>query len=331
MSTFNVSDELHQQLDFFNMNLTDEPYWSETSCFFWGIPERDITGFYIMHFRPNMNCVNAGPTMWDTSGQHVWDFLYYDWQCMRVPPKGRYGIDYNKYDYETPWGMSTHLLEPVKKYQICYQQNEFTMDLVWEAIAEPNIMGGTKLKGIEQAARLHFEQPGRINGVVELNGERFNVDCFSLRDGGHGSRHLEKTPPGCYTWSIADEKTGWHMIGLNMNNSRETTGLGGYILRDGVISPLVTGVRRVLERTGPRPNVVEVKIEDELGRQLHAIGRAQAPAEVMIFPENGLWWTLFQWEYNGFTNAVGEDQEFYDIHDFRRWHRAGPKAWALQT
>jgi len=87
MSEFSVSTELHQVLDFFNMNYTDYPYWSESSWFSWAIPERNINGLFYVHFRPNMNCVNAGTAMWDTSGQHVWQFLYYDWQCMRIPPK----------------------------------------------------------------------------------------------------------------------------------------------------------------------------------------------------------------------------------------------------
>ncbi len=332
MPRFPISAELHQQVDFFNMSLTDDPYWTETSWFSWAIPERNINGFFYIHFRPGMNCVNAGPAMWDTFGQHAWDFLYFDWQCMRVPPAGRYGVDYNKYDFETPWGMSTHMLEPLQRYQLRYQRNEFTLDLVFEGVVEPYVMGATttKLKGMEDAARLHFEQPGRITGVVELEGERLDVNCFSIRDGGHGRRFLESTTPGSYAWSTADEKTGWHLIAQDKDHSRDTHIGVGYLLRDGLIAPLVGGVRRVLERTGPRPNVLEVEAKDSLGRHLHAIGRAQTPAELMLFPDRGQWWTLFQWDYDGFTHAIGEDQEFYGIQDFRRWHRAGVDAWRVR-
>ncbi|MFC1924848.1 hypothetical protein ACFLXA_05760 [Chloroflexota bacterium] len=204
MLKFNVSTELHQVLDFFNMNYTDDPYWSESSWFSWAIPERNINGLFYIHFRPNMNCVNAGPAMWDTSGQHVWQFLYYDWQCMRIPPKGKYGVDYNKYDFETPWGMSTRILEPLQRYQLGYRSNDFTLDLVFEAVVEPNVLGVAELKDVQNAAKMHFEQPGRITRVVELDGERFDVNCFCIRDGSHGSRHLERTPPGAYLWSTAD-------------------------------------------------------------------------------------------------------------------------------
>ena len=60
--------------------------------------------------------------------------------------------------------------------------------------------------------------------------------------------------------------------------------VGGYILRDGAISPIVKGVRRVLERTGPRPSTIEVVAEDAMGRSLRAIGREHVPAEFMLFP-----------------------------------------------
>ena len=104
--------------------------------------------------------------------------------------------------------------------------------------------------------------------------------------------------------------------------------VGGYILRDGQMASIVDGTRRVVERAGPRPEVVEVRAIDELGRELHAIGRAQVPAEFMLFPERGQWWTMFRWDYDGFAGATGEDQEYYGIHEFRKWHRAGPEAWA---
>jgi len=309
------------------MNLTDDPYWSESACFSWSVPERDINGIFYIHFRPGMNCVNAGPIMWDPSGQHAWDVLYFDWQLMRVPPEGRYGIDYNKYDFETPWGMSVRLLEPLQRYKLHYKRNEFTLDLVYEAIAEPHIMGTASIKGLENAARLHFEQPGQISGVVDLNGERFDINCFCLRDGGHGRRNLEDTSAGGYTWSTGNEQTAWQLIALDTDNSRDTHIKMGYLLREGVMAPLKGGIRRVLERIGPRPNVLEIEAEDSIGRKLHALGHAQTPAEFMLFPDRGMWWTLFKWDYDGITNAIGEDQEFYGIQNFRRWHRAGTKEW----
>lgn len=311
--------------DYFNMGLTDDLYWTESSWFSWAIPEKDICGFFYNHFRPNMNCLLGGPAMWDRSGSNVWNFLFYDWQLMRELPRGTYGVDYNKYNFETPWSMSLQMLEPLQRYQLKYDRNGFRLDLVFTAISEPNVVGAKP--GMERSFRLHFEQPGRIEGTVELEGEPYEVNCFSIRDGSHGPRFMESTIPGGYTWSTADEKTGWHVIAKDRNNSRETEVIGGYVLREGVMAPIAKGVRRVVERSGPRPEVVEIEVEDAIGRRLHASGRAQTPAEFMLFPDRGQWWTLFRWEYDGFDNAVGEDQEYYGIHDFRKWHRADAATW----
>jgi hypothetical protein len=314
-------------LDHFNLNLDADPYWSESSWFSWAIPDRDINGFFYNHFRPNMNCMLAGPAMWDGSGEHVWEFRYFDWQLMRLLPDGRYGVDYDKYDFATPWGMSIRTLEPGMSYRLGYERHEFKLDLEFEGLTAPHVLSPAAPPGSDQPSRLHFEQPGRIRGTVGLDGETFAVDCHSIRDGSHGRRHLETPTPGGYSWSTADAKTGFHVLAIDRRRGHDTEVIGGYLLRDGEIAHIEKGVRRVVERTGPRPSRIEVIAEDVLGRELHALGREQTPAEIMLFPDHGQWWTLFRWDFDGFTDAVGEDQEYYGIQDFRRWHRAGPEAW----
>jgi hypothetical protein len=314
--------------DHFNMNIDPDLYWSESSWFSWHIPERRINGFFYNHFRPNMNCMLAGPAMWDDTTPHAWDFLFYDWQAMRPLPRGRYGVDYDKYDFETDFSFSIRTLEPLKRYKLGYDANGFKLDLTFEAIAEPHEVGRRHDHGFDGAYRLHFEQPGRITGAVELDGEMYEVDSLSIRDGSHGRRNLEKCTPGGYQWSTADARTGWHIMAVDANDSRDTVAVGGYILRDGVIASIAQGTRRVVEREGPRPSVVEVIATDTLGRELHAIGRSVCAAEVILFPDRGMWWQQFAWDYDGFIGAVGEDQEYYGLQDYRNWHRAGPDAWA---
>lgn len=314
--------------DHFNMRRDDDPYWSESSWFSWAIPERNINGFFYNHFRPNMNCMLAGPAMWDADTPHAWDFLFYDWQAMRPLPRGRFGIDYDKYDFTTDFSFGIRMLEPLRRYQLFYDANGFKLDLVFEAVAEPHAIGSRDDHGFDGAYKLHFEQPGRITGQVVLDGERYDVDCFSIRDGSHGRRNLETCTPGGYLWSTADARTGFHMMAVDADQSRDEPAVGGYILRDGVISSLASGTRRVVERDGPRVTRVEVEAVDQLGRTLHAVGRSKASAEVILFPDRGMWWQQFAWDYDGHTGAHGEDQEYYGLQDYRLWHRAGPDAWA---
>lgn len=162
--------------DYFNMNVTDDPYWSESSWFSWHIPEKNINGAFYNHFRPNMNCMLAGAFMWDGSGQLPWTSLYFDWQAMRVLPKGKYGRDYNKYDFATPWGMSIRMLKPLKRYHLKYDREGFKLDLVFEAIHEPHEIGARDAHGLKRAYNFHFEQPGRIKGTVVCDGAEYHVD-----------------------------------------------------------------------------------------------------------------------------------------------------------
>jgi hypothetical protein len=324
---------LSESLDHFHPEMSDHPYWTESSWFSWAIPEKGICGLFWNHFRPNMNCLVGGPAMWDGSGPdgtglHVWEFPFFDFQTMRVLPEGRWGVDYDKYDFATPWSMSIRMLEPMRSYRLGYDREGFKLDLVYTAIAPPNVMGAPGAEELKTAFRTHFEQPGRIRGTVELDGVRHEVDGYSIRDGGHGPRFLETAAPGGYAWSTADDRTGWHVLAPNAADGPVAKVVGGYILRDGAMSPIVEGTRRVVARKGPRPDVVEVKARDALGRELEAVGRAQSAARFMLFPDRGQWWTLFRWDYDGFTGAVGEDQEYYGLHEFRRWHRAGADAWA---
>lgn len=321
-----MTEDYARLLDHFNLDMTDELTWTESSWFSFAVPERDLGGLIWTHFRPNQNCLCGGPAVWDKSGELVWEFRYFDWQAMRPMPHGRYGVDYDKYDYTTDWSLTVKMLEPMRRYRITYDRAGFKLDLVFTAVSEPNIMNAGPVDIMKRAFRLHFEQPGRIEGWIELDGERIAVDCFGVRDGGHGPRNLETAAPGGYCWSTADEKTGFHILAPNAL-THEAKAVGGYVLKDGTISHIVEGVRRVVERDGPRPIRVEVEARDALGRELHATGREHAHAKFMLFPERGQWWQLFKWDYEGFTDAVGEDQEYYGIHEFRKWHRGGPDLW----
>ena len=314
--------------DHFLRDYPDHPYWSESSWFSWGIPERGINGAFYIHFRVNMNCVLAGAFMWDASGEHSFDCLYWDWQAMRTLPEGRYGVDYDKGNWQTLWGMKHQMLEPMRRYKLDYERENFRLDLTFDAVAEGHQIPRKSDHGLQNAYAFHFEQPGRIRGTVDLDGERFEVDCFSIRDGSHGPRFLEVTTPGGYTWSTANESTGFHLMAVDANQCAELPIVGGYILRDGQIASIERRVRRVVERKGPRPKVIEVEAGDVRGREREAGGPPNVTSTFAPFPDRGMYWQQFLWDYDGVSGAIGEDQEYYGIQDFRRWNRAGPAAWA---
>lgn len=314
--------------DYFNKKKTDHPYWSESSWFSYHIPEENLNGSFYNHFRPNMNCMLAGTFIWDHSGETQYDCRYYDWQAMRVPPEGVAGKDYEKYDFTTPWGMSIEMIEPLMRYKLGYEREGIQLDLIFQGTSEAHSIPRIGRHGFQDAYNFHFEQPGRITGTVELKGRRYEVDSFSIRDGSHGPRFLEKVTPGGYTWSTGDENNAWHFMAANMDDSHESQIVGGYLQRDGKIASLTGGTRRVIERIGPRPSVVEMEAVDTEGRKIQAVGRVRVPSTFVLFPDRGMYWQQFAWDYDSFTGAVGEDQEYYGLHDFREWNRAGTEEWA---
>lgn len=313
--------------DTFNMNHGGERYWNESSWLSWNIPGRNINGFFYHFFRPNMNCLNGGPAMWDLSGEHTWDCLYWDWQYLRDLPEGIYGKDYNKFDYKAPSSMEVRLLEPAKRYHFMYDRQGFTMDLVFEGTAAPHPMDSGDHGKLNLSQKFHFEQPGRIKGTIELHGERHDVDCFGIRDGSHGRRFWGEVPTGGYTWSTASETSAWHFIAVDSENAHDTRVIGGYYQRDGVISSLVSGVRRIVERRGPMPTIIEIEARDKLGRELQAIGRIKVPALFHYYSDQVQWFSQFAWDYDGYVGAVGEDQEYYPAEAMRAWQRAAPSTW----
>lgn len=320
-----ITPELANQ---FNMNHGGDPYWNESSWFSWGIPEKKINGLFYHFFRPNMNCLNGGPAMWDLSGENTWDGLYWDWQYMRELPAGEYGVDYNKFDYRAPCTMEVRTLEPLRRYALKYDRNDFKLDLEYDAVARPHALHSGDEGGLNLSQRFHFEQPGRMRGTVVVRGETHEVDCFSIRDGSHGHRFWGDVPPGGYTWSTASETSGWHLIAVDDHDSHDTTIVGGYLLRDGEMASLASGVRRVIERDGPMPVVLEIEAVDTLGRTLSARGRATVPGLFHYYSDQVQWWTQYAWDYDGYTNAIGEDQEYYPLEAMRTWSRGNPQTWA---
>ncbi|MCB2079353.1 MAG: hypothetical protein KDE55_16865 [Novosphingobium sp.] len=311
----------------FNMNLDDNTTWNESSWLSFAIPERKINGFVYYFFRPNMNCLNGGVAMWDLTGEYTWDCLFWDWQFMRELPPGEYGVDYNKYDFKAPWSLSCETVEPLQKYRFGYDLKGCKLDLLFEGVAEPHPMASGEEGQLNRSQRFHFEQPGTMKGTIELEGEKYEVDCYSIRDGSHGPRTWDEVPAGGYTWSTASDKSAFHLIAVDDKDSHETKILGGYYMKDGILASLVSGVRRVVQRKGPMPTIVEVEATDAMGRKLEAIGRITVPALFHYYSYQVQWFSQFVWDYDGHVGAIGEDQEYYPVAAMRSWMRSPPGMW----
>ena len=200
-----------KQADYFCDTPGDSPYWNESVWFSFSIPERRIHGSIQYYFRPNMGMLNGGPIMWDPSGTYQWNCLYYNWSHLQgMPPEAK------KFDMTANNSLSVKVLEPLTRYAIGYDNEDFQMDLEWQAIGPIHELR-TGDPGAQAVAKFHIEQPGRIKGMVRRDGEEYVVDSFSMRDVSYGERQYGSLASGGYFWGIA-ENSAFHAIAVGEGN-----------------------------------------------------------------------------------------------------------------
>lgn len=293
--------------DYFGEGRDDNPYWNESVWFSVSIPERRIHGLIQYYFRPNMGMLNGGPALWDRENRYQWNCLHYQWSHLQAMPQGA-----QKFDMKARNSLSCKMIEPLQRYKIDYDRSGFQMDLTWEAIGPCHELV-TGDAGQKATAKFHIEQPGRMTGVIRRHGEEFPIDCFSMRDTSYGAREYESLAIGGYFWGIA-ENSSFHA--LCMGHGTYADCIGGYIMKDGEMSSLVSGRREVLEWGEHAPAKVVFEGTDKLGRTMKATGIIDPGLIFTGYTDHTVHWSLAEWEWDGVTHW-GDNQEFSPDERFR--------------
>lgn len=301
--------------DYFGEGRDDNPYWNESVWFSFSIPEQHKHGFIQYYFRPNMNLLNGGPVMWDPSGTYVWNCLYYNWSHLQAMPEGA-----EKFNMRANNSLSVKMIEPLTRYQIHYDNEDFKMDLEWQAIAPMHVLR-SKDAGQQSTQKFHMEQPGKMRGTIWRDGEAMPIDCFSMRDTSYGPRVYNTASTGGYFWGIA-EHSAFHAIAKGEGAEQQV--IGGFIWKDGELASLVSG-RRYVEEYGPLdPKKVVFEAKDELGRTIRATGTLDDGLVFTGYTDRTVVWSLIQWDWDGITHW-GDNQEFCSSLRFRRIARGDIK------
>ncbi len=304
------------EVDRFCTTPSDDPYWNESCWFSFSIPERGIHGLVYYFFRPNMRLMMGGPILWDASGAHAWDCLYYDWHHIQPIPPGT-----QKFDFTSHTSLDVKVIEPVKQYRLRYDDNGFKMDLLWTAIAEPHSFLGMEIEATGASAdnRMHLEQCGRAKGRIELRGETLEVDCFALRDTSWGVRKIDSVKRGSYFWAIASEDTGFHAQTMGEGDDQRV--VGGFLTLDGKTSTLAGGRRVVTEMGSLTPDTFKLELEDEMGRTAMITARSSSHLMFNGFPRCQVVWSLLEADFGGGVKGWGDLQEFQPMEQFRHMVR----------
>jgi hypothetical protein len=304
-------------VDRFAPTRTEDPYWNESAWFSFSIPEKEIHGMVYYFFRPNMNLLMGGPILWDGSGAHTWDCLYYDWHHFQTIPD-----DAEKFDFRSHTSLEVRVAEPRMKYRLSYDQPDFKLDLDWTGLEEPHHFLGMEIEatGMSAENRMHFEQMGRATGTIELRGERLEIDCYALRDSSWGVRQMDGVRRGSYFWAVADADNAFHA--QVMGEGDEMRVVGGFLKRDGETSSLVGGRRLVTEMGGVTPRRFDLTLVDEKGRSVDLSARSCSDLMVNFYPRVQVVWSLLEVDFGGGVRGWGDMQEFQPLEQFRAMVRA---------
>jgi hypothetical protein len=306
---------------------TDDPYWNESAWFSFMIPERDLHGMLYMYFRPNMKLAAAGPYIWDLSGEQIYDCLYYGFDPMMAMPD-----DIDMFDVSLDNSYTVRTIEPHKAFEFTYRSRRCELEMTFEAVMDPHIKTETvtddsQLQGWwSQTDVGHYDQVGRMRGSFSVDGESYDVDCYSMRDRSWGPRKLLAVRLA-YPWAVAADDHSFLAPACSDLPLDEDPVIGteerimagsGWYMRDGVKSNLVDGTLKVVERgIDGRPLREVIDATDELGRILHAEGETRNLLKLSIYGNWFDWYSLAEWEFDG-ARAYGEIEDYHPFETYRR-------------
>jgi len=294
----------------------EDPYWNESCWFSFSIPEQGIHGMVYYFFRPNMKLMMGGPILWDSSGAHPFDCLYFDWHHIQpIPPNAQ------KFSFTAPNSLDVRIIEPTKQYRLRYDANDFKLDLLWTAIAEPHHFLGMEIEATGASAnnRMHLEQCGRVRGRIEHHGKTLEVDSYALRDTSWGRRQIDSVKRGSYFWAIASPDTAFHA--QTMGEGDEQRVVGGFLTLGGKTATLAGGTRIVTEMGRLTPNSFRLTLEDQLGRSTAVTARTSSHFMFNGFPRCQVVWSLLEADFGAGMKGWGDIQEFQPMEQFRRMVR----------
>src|SRR5260370_18902684 len=90
-----------------------------------------------------------------------------------------------------------------------------------------------------------------------------------MRDASFGRREYESLASGGYFWGIAQDSS-FHAIAMGEGDEQRV--IGGYFWKDGTLSSLASGTRRVTEYGPFGPRRVSFEAVDKLRRTIRASG-----------------------------------------------------------
>ena len=132
----------------------------------------------------------------------------------------------------------------------------------------------TFASGLSSAvASSHYEQPGAIDGEIEVDGERRMLNGKGLRDHSWGVRDWQRVPYWRWFGFVADPDAFLLLNNVGLDDGSETA--GGFLMLHGVLAPIVScETESELDPALGFQQSFSARATDDQGRQTLLEGRA---------------------------------------------------------
>ena len=292
-----VDDGLHELSGFYD---------TETFWFSFFVPGRSLGGWLYTTVRPVAGVSGGGAWIWDADAVDPWAIPFFEqFSALKLP------VGASPQRLAFPNGVTIVRREPLMAYDLDYDDRKrLRVSLHFDAVEPPVPL----LSGAPPYPNAHhFDQIGRVAGVVELDGETLPVDCYAMRDRSWGRRNERGYRRVGYTWAGDNDLSLLTYTSPTADCDDVHT---GYLRRDGQIGRLVGGHRVVARDAGSGwVTAIEIDAEDELGRTVHAEAEASSrmilPGPTTICINSSLRYVI-----DGRV-VHGEDQDVWPIDEWR--------------
>lgn len=255
------TDELHIPSE------ETSPWLTETAWYSFWSTDLEVAVHIYLRFRPNLGVLDAFVYGWGPGGSVPWDTAY--WKDVHV------AMPASIQDMELPIGLRHTVVTPLERYRLSYTDTRgyngtFGFEIDVDAVSPPSYFGGK-----------HFDQPVRMTGWIELDGDRREVDCLAMRDRSWYRRGDFTLFRSAYSYALTSADAGFLALYAAPRDRDMLVDdlplVGGHHATAAGPAGLTSGERRVLERdpqTG-RPLRLAVDFACEDGERREALGRVR--------------------------------------------------------
>ncbi len=300
---------------YFHPPTSDDSTWAETNYFGFYVAEENIhVGAYVQA-KPNLGAVLSSVTIFDGIDDQPQEILFSDCHIHLPMPKG------NLDDFELANGLAITCTRPVMDYHIRYDGGQnVSFDVKYTGLMEPydihdpdmDPLADVELEGdviSNNAYAGHWDQSGRVQGELEIFGNKYTVDCVSSMDHSWGLRDERQLKNFCWMNANFENDTSIHCLYLVDPSQLDhyPAIVHGYVREGEKVYGLKGGKGKVL-RNGYLHQFFELEVEDVRGKTHHFTGTPMTSNPWLAWPLMYLSHSFCRWDMGG-VKGYGEVQD----------------------